>query len=228
MKKFISILIVIFILFLRSLTASAENEATESAENGDPIRDAVQEKLEAALNKPKAYLGVVTDIVETTIQIKSTGGEIQQVSINEENTNFVNITSNAKAVNFSDIAIGDFLISMGFLDGNSVLAAQRVLIADEPEKPDRISIYGEVKELGNGSLVMQLKPSGESLELEPESNISVTEVIEGEAEKSRFSQIEEKSIIIAIGKLENNILEARTIQVISSPEPSPTPEKSEE
>ena len=226
MKKFVSILIVIFILFLRSLTASAEDGATESAENADPIRDAVQEKLEEAKNKPKAYLGVVTDIVETTIQIKSTGGEIEQVSVNEENTSFVNITSNTKAVNFSDIAIGDFLVSMGFLDGNSVLTAQRVLIADEPEPPDRVSMYGEVKELGNGSLVMQLKPSGQSLEVEPESNISVTEVIEGEAEKSRFSQIEEKSVIIAIGELENNILEARTIQVISTPEPPPTPEES--
>lgn len=227
MKKIIAIIILFLILTLRSFTASAQDEATESAESTDPIRDAVQEKLEEAQTKPKAYLGVVTDIVEDTIQIKSLEGEIQQVSVNENETSFANLISSAKTVTFSDIAIGDFLVLMGFLDGNSVLTARRILITDEPEKPERVSMYGEVTELGIGSLVLQSKTNGQSFEVEPSNNISVTQILEGEVEKSRFSQIEEKSIIIVIGELEDNTLDARTIHVISSPEPSPTSAESE-
>ena len=47
-------------------------------------------KVNEALNKPKAYLGVVTDIADSTIQVKTAGGEIRQVSTNKDNVVVVN------------------------------------------------------------------------------------------------------------------------------------------
>ncbi|MEK7550341.1 MAG: hypothetical protein AAB535_00945 [Patescibacteria group bacterium] len=82
------------------------------------------DRLEKAANKPKAYLGIVTDITDSTIQIKTTSGEIRQISITSDVT-FVKI----------EPAIGDFIVAMGYRNGNQVLNAQRILITPAPVEP---------------------------------------------------------------------------------------------
>lgn len=228
MKKLI-ILLAITLIFLSKLPVIAQEEATPSTDSGqaeeaDAIREKVQEKIEQAQRKPKAYLGTVTDITENTIQIKSMEGEIQQVSINEEETTFVNITKTAKTVKFADVAIGDFIIAMGFLDGNGVLETKRVLITSEPEEPTRQFLIGLVTDVKQGQIVISKKATGEELSIEPQSGILVTEVDEDETKTTRFSNIEEGSVIIAIGTYEDDTFEARRIHIISTPEPSPTEE----
>ena len=227
-KRTVIVLVIAFLFTLRALPILAQDEesnATESAvsEETDEIREKVLQKIAEAQSNPKAYLGAVTDITEKTIQLKSTEGEIQQVLINEEETTFVNITKTAKTVKFADVAIGDFIIAMGFLDGNGVLDSKRVLIASEPEEPTRQSLMGTVADVKQGQIVISQKATDEEISIEPQSGISVTEVEEGETTKSRFSNIEEGSIIITVGAFEDEAFEARKIHIISTPEPSPTP-----
>lgn len=106
-------------------TTSTPNAATGEAE----IAKEVAERL--AAKQPKSYIGTVTDIADSTIQIKSTDSQIQQIATDKLNPTVVNIkgTTN-KTVKTSDIAIGDFVIAMGYVDGNEVLDAQRILIAN--------------------------------------------------------------------------------------------------
>lgn len=111
--------------------------STPPEASGDSaIRDKVAQKVAEALNKPKAYLGTVTDITDSTIQIKTLESEIKQVSTAEEGISVVNAkgTSN-KAVKLTDIAIGDFIVAMGYINSKSVLLAQRILITDPVTDP---------------------------------------------------------------------------------------------
>jgi len=113
--------------FAKYLTSSVS--ATPSS---DTIRDKVQQKVDEALKKPKAYIGSITDITESTIQIKSPEGEILQLSIN------------SSEVKSTDLAIGDYIVGMGIQNGNKVLEAKRILIASAPGEINRNILYGKI------------------------------------------------------------------------------------
>lgn len=117
-------------------------DATES----NAIRERVKEKIEAAVNSPKAFIGSITDIVDVSIQIENGNGEIEQITTSD-NTSVVKVNSKSTAQKVEDIAIGDFVIAMGFLDENSVLDSERILIITEPDPPARKTIFGKVKEV---------------------------------------------------------------------------------
>ena len=43
--------------------------------------------------------------------------------------------TNNKVVKLTDIAIGDFIVAMGYVNQNSVLSAQRILVTDPTTEP---------------------------------------------------------------------------------------------
>ena len=117
-------------------TSPPGSTSTESSE----IRQKVAEDLANTLNRPKAYIGVVTDITESTIEIKTTTSDIQQISVSETTASVVNMVGTTdKQVKPTDIAIGDFIVVMGYVGSNSVLGAQRILIT-EPFVDNKINV----------------------------------------------------------------------------------------
>lgn len=123
--------------FSSSQTSSPEKASptpdNQNATEGSEIRQKVIEKVEQALKNPKALLGVITDISINTLQIKIPSGEIQQMSVLSDAT-IVKVDKASKEVKFSDIAIGDFVIGMGYKNGNNILEAGRVLITQQPDE----------------------------------------------------------------------------------------------
>lgn len=110
---------------------TSSDNATDEAQ----IDKTVSLKLSQAQNPPKAYIGTVTDIADSTIQIKNMSSQIQQIETNKFDITAVNTkgTSN-KNIKLTDIAIGDFIIAMGYIDGNEVLDAQRILVTNVPDE----------------------------------------------------------------------------------------------
>ena len=126
------------------------------------------DRLEKAANKPKAYLGTVTDITDSTIQIKTTVSEIKQVSVSEE---VVYVKT--------EPAIGDFIVAMGYKNGNQVLNAQRILITPPVTEP-KITVS-----TGTGADVKPIKttkiyPKASDLEDESQT-VSVTTEVSGKS-----------------------------------------------
>lgn len=74
-----------------------------------------------------AYVGTVTDISSGTIQIKDGEGDIKQISLLED-TKFINTLKKNIEVKSTDLAIGDYIIAMGIINGNKVLKTKRILI----------------------------------------------------------------------------------------------------
>ena len=209
MKKIFTILLFMALTTVTTFAALAQETSTDEASS---VRDNVQKKVEEARTIPFAYVGTVTDIAEQTIQInkfifskvEEEAGEIQQISVDEENTVFVKITKNTTSVKFSDLAIGDFIITMGYKNGNGVLEGKRILITTSVEPTARKAIFGEPSEIAKRSLTLTA-PTGKEWAVE----FGTTWV------GPELSEIEEGDKVIIVGTTEGNALEARLLHIIA-------------
>lgn len=126
-----SVLVVFSTEFAKYLTDETTKTGTSSAETqsaSDSVRQKVAEKIEKIEKSPTAYIGVVTDITDTNIQIKDSLGEIEQIAIEKDTTDFIKTIGATKKVEFKDLAIGDYIIAMGLKNGNKVLDGKRILV----------------------------------------------------------------------------------------------------
>jgi hypothetical protein len=209
MKKIFTVLLFLVLITLTTFAALAQETSTDEANS---VRDNVQKKVEEARTIPFAYIGTVTDIAEQTIQInkfifsnaKENAGEIQQISVDEENTVFVKITKDTTSVKFSDLAIGDFIIAMGYKNGNGVLEGKRILITTAVEPTTRKAVFGEPSEIAKRSLTLTA-PSGKEWAIE----FGTTWV------GPELSEIEEGDKVMIVGTTEGNTLDARFLHIIA-------------
>lgn len=198
------------------LPTLAQDEATDEA---DTVREKVKQKVEYVRKNPKAYIGAVTDKTEDTIQIKSDSGEILQVSVNEE-TSFVKLGKVPTRVKFTDLAIGDFIVAMGFRDTSGVLSGKRILLTSPATFAPRQIAMGEVTSVKKGAISLQDKLKGEELLIEPAKNNLVTLAADNKVAKINFSEIHQGDRIIAVGTRQEETFTARRIHVVSQA-PSP-------
>lgn len=105
--------------------ASSESKIDRSL---DEIRENVQKEISNKSLKQTSNVGTITDISSKNIQIKSLSGDIKQISVNEE-TNIINTLKKNSEVKLNDLAIGDYIIAMGFMNSNKVLDTKRILIS---------------------------------------------------------------------------------------------------
>jgi len=141
---------------------ATEKDDTDSTDSSD-IREKVQEKVKLAQTVPFSYIGTVTDIAEDTIQLRALTGEIKQASVDSD-TEYINQTgSTSKKINFKDVAIGDFIISMGFKNGQEVLLTKRLLVTTALESPTRKVVFGKVKSIE--SKVLTVESNGTETEI---------------------------------------------------------------
>lgn len=148
--------------FAEETEKGAENEKKQVTEAADSVREAVRKKLEGTRKNPKAYIGTITDKGKDTLQIKNASGEIQLISVATD-ASFAKTNKTSTAISFDDIAIGDFILVMGFLtDENGVLDAIRILTTQPLKPPERKVIFGRVSEIVKRQITI-LASSGETL-----------------------------------------------------------------
>ena len=89
----------------------------------------------------------MTDITDSTIQIKTMDGEIKQISTSSDNITVIKSNPSTKTVKLTDIAIGDFIVAMGYINSSSVLSAQRILITDPVTEPKVKAKIGNLSDI---------------------------------------------------------------------------------
>lgn len=227
MKRLIPAFLAVIIFSFLFTTIYAQ-DATESADTkSDTIREKVQEKIDEVRSNPKAFMGVVTDITDLTIQTKNAGGEIQQVSVSKK-TNYVKVNGKSESLDFEDLAIGDHIVALGFKNGTEVLESSRILITTEPPAMTRKSVFGVVGVNEDDDLTVK-DVNGKVFLLEPTRNVDVLVYEEDENTDSKVSNVEEGDVVIAMGSIEGESLEARRIQIVKKVEvPSEAPEEVED
>ncbi len=192
-------------------TDSPETGSTEAG-----IRERVAQKLEETINKPKAYIGVVTDITDSTIQIKTSSGEIRQISVLSDETTVVKTTPTNKIVKLTDVAIGDFIVAMGYKNGNQVLKAQRILITPAVTEPKINVVYGKVTGAEKSALTISTLKENKEIEVGVTGDTSTLKIAEGVVSKTKFAVISEEDLVIIVNTNENDKSITRTIFLLPS------------
>lgn len=127
--------------YIESEDGGKEVESKETAtdeaslkETVDEIREKVKEELATKSLKKTAYVGTITDIASGNIQIKALSGEIKQIAVSND-ASFINTLKNNAEVKLNDLAIGDYIVAMGFtsnqntINNSKVLDGKRILIS---------------------------------------------------------------------------------------------------
>lgn len=220
MLKKLGILAVITIIFSTVIGSVYAEDSTDSA---DSIRDKVKEKIEQVLNKPKAYLGTVTDKTEDTLQIKNFKGEIQFVSVESDQTSLASVGKTTKAIKYDDVAIGDFIIAMGYMasedesektNGDSVLETKRILVTEPIEPTKRKIVFGNVVSIEKK--ILTLKSGEEEFQFEFPKSWKGPEI----------DEISENDRVVIVSVPDEEKMIIRTIEIIlKNASPSPTTEQ---
>jgi len=180
-----------------------------------------EDRVEAAKNKPISYIGTVTDIASGTFQLSrfslnnksGENGDILQVSINEELTDFVKIDTSTRTIGVSDVAIGDFIVAMGVADERGVLEAKRVLIISAVQPFVRKKTIGDAIEVSSNGITIE--SDGEQYEFDfIRSTDIVTLDEEGEMEAIRYTNIEDGDRVFVISYEDEGDTIARSVFVI--------------
>ena len=209
-------LIIISFLFFLVTPVYAQETATDSSDN--EIREKVQEKVDKVLNTPYFYMGTITDISEGTIQIdehllngNQESSEILLIATDYD-TGYVKILKTASNIDFEEVAIGDFIIAMGYKNGQDVIEAKRILVTNKIEASKRTSFKLLVNSVEVNSF-QGTSQKGEEIEIQISKN---TDIFSSDNENIDLTDLNENDLIIVSTTLDDEgEYFARTIKAIS-------------
>ncbi len=210
MKKIILVLTLFFIVLAPRVVLA------QTSSDSSSIREKVAQKVQQVLSSPKIFLGSVTDISDsTTIQIKPLTGEIEQLSVKSDLTKVVNEVGTApKDVKITDIAIGDFIIGMGYKDSNSVLDTRRILVIPPLSEPTRKSYMGNLTSQTKSSLTLKTLKDSQQVQFITDKNTSILKESDGDISPSKATDLTIGTKLIISGDTIKNIFTARKILML--------------
>ncbi len=215
----------ILIFAFTSVPARAQEESTPSVR--DLVREKVKEKLNTLIHKPQAVIGVVSQVTDHTIEIKTEKDSktLSLVSTNEETKYFQITKGKRKEVKPEDIAIGQNILALGYKNEKDVLEAKRIITSDVPALENKKQVaHGNVIVVGKTTFTLKSKKNEERT-----VKVSQTTKITGKEDDGSVSTIvlpdiklEDKAI--AIGEPdESGMLIATRVHVIPGPKKEVTP-----
>lgn len=192
--------------FAKHITSDDIPENPEATSEADLIREKVKKKVAEAKIVPVFYIGTVTDISESTLQLKNSTSEIQQVAV-METTDYVKQIKTNQEIEFTDVAIGDFIVAMGFVNGNSVLDGKRILVTSPPETQAKTVVFGIVDLIEKKAVAIKTNDGIQKLSFPARwKGPDIDEIAEGD-------------LVIAIGTPDEDSIQIRTVEIISTATP---------
>ena len=163
----------------------------------------------------QSIMGAITDITESSLQIRNSSGEISQVALSDSTT-YASTVQTTEDISFDDLAIGDFVAAIGQMDDMDVLNANRVIVSGPLEESEDVVVFGTVQTLTNRDFLVKDEQSGEERSIDATDRPVVTALNdEGEIATARLTSVaEEGDWIIIIGDMEDDELVARRIHVL--------------
>lgn len=245
MKKLL-ILLVTGCWILASLPVFAQDEDATSPGKSvrDQLRERIEERLAELQNKPRATIGKIADIQNSSLLIETNQG-MRQVKLSEETQIVGTKDDNKKTLQQKDLKIGDIVTAMGYQKTKDILDAQRILVLEEMPKANRRSIYGIVESKTKDTVIIKHPKTSETWTIKTTNKTKVTGKVDNKIENLSFPDIEEQDRIVAVGKPTKNginTLSANLIHIIPgkakglapiesgltkppSPSPKPTPKE---
>jgi len=196
----------------------------ETATSGSEIKEKVEKKIQETLNSPRAYIGTVTDVSEGTLQIKTDSGEIKQISADRKLVSVIKVVKEPAKVNFSDIAIGDYIVAMGVTNGNHVLQGKRILIIPPLVIPPYQVLFGKIKNITKNEIILANIKTNEEIATRipilPSTKYTTTKG--DQTATIKLTGLAEGDLIIAAGFTASGKFTPRRVH-LAEPTPTQTP-----
>jgi len=191
----------VLVVYSSSFQTKTVPSSSPSANASGPadIKQKVAQDVANAMSQPKAYIGTVTDITDSTIQIKTASSDINQISVSPDSTTVVNTTGTiSKTVKTTDIAIGDFVVALGYINGNSVLTAQRILITNAITAPNLTVNEAKVSSVTKKILTVNKATDNSQDTVQPDKNTDIETLTGGSQTPVKFSSFTAGNEIIYV------------------------------
>lgn len=186
----------------------------ENQEATDSVREKVQEKISAARSSPKFIMGTITDKLAQTMEIKNQKGEIVQATASDEETTFIKIDKTKKEVKYADVAIGDFVLAMGFQNDNGVLDSRRVIITSPVQVSARRVILGKITDVQKAQATIESLKESEEITFSNSKDLILSSGRGGEISEIDFSDLDEGQKVAIVGEEEEGKFVARSVRVL--------------
>lgn len=156
------------------------------------------------------YFGTVTDIAGDTLQIRTENGEISQLALGDD-TAFVKIVNDNKDIEFSDLAIGDYVAAIGEV-GSNVMNVSKVIVTTEPKDTKASAIIGKIQTLSSSDFIVATNEKNEQISIDATGGkATIYSAKEDNIQSARLASASEGDEIIVIGEFEDDELVADTI-----------------
>ena len=170
------------------------NQETVTQNIKDRIEKIIDEKSEKASQalKKRAFVGKVSRVTTESLSIETLRGE-QNVRVSSKST--VLLFPKMQNLQLSDIEIGGFAIVMGYINGDDVLEAKRILVVQTPLFPMKKKVViGHVIDLSTTVLSLKLRNNEE--EKIPISKKTI--YVDSQGETLKRTEIEDNAEVVAI------------------------------
>ncbi len=208
--------------FAQESTPSATPTIVSDEEKTQQFIEAVREKVKSKQTEAsrRAFIGTLKNIADTTLILETKDG-IKQAAVSTEAAIVRDTGDTKKTIKFTDLAIGDFTIAMGYLGEKEVLEASRVIVnAAVKARPERRAIYAEVQEIDTKKRTLSVKTIKENqiwlLTIDKKAVITGTEDL---------TTIQPGDRLIAIGTTEEEAFTITRLHLLAAPiSPAPAEE----
>jgi len=145
-------------------TPSASSSASPSAMSDDAITENIKKRLQESLaeesgaiptlSSARAYIGVIKDVIKDTVIIEDKSGK-KDIKL-QADTDILRTPGNA-TIKTDDIRIGDYVIAIGYPDGEETLTGRRLIVSIDPIKPpEKTTGLGKITKINKNSLTLNM------------------------------------------------------------------------
>jgi hypothetical protein len=196
-----------------STQIETKTAGTPQASDSSNVGAETEERVNEAANPARTFFGTVTDIAGSALQLRTSSGEIKQVSVADD-TSYANIVKNTTEIEFGDIAIGDYVIVLGYRSNeNEVFEAKRILVSIPFVPKNRQAIKGGIAEINKSGFTLQ---SEEKYNVTTPLKYTLKKFSDGKLIKAKSSDISEGSEVIVVGTLDGTAMEARSVFILTN------------
>ncbi len=183
--------------------------------NSGNMEDRIEEKLDNAQKIAVFYKGTITDITDNNMQMKTSSDEIKQISYATSSTTFAKIGKTTTKITASDIAIGDYILTLGYKNDNGVLEAFRIIVT-QPSVPEGIKIfYGTVSQKNKSDMEIS-EQNSQNVIIEIDNNSKTYKGELSDPVKVRFADIKEGDTVIGTYTIQKDVNIIRRIHILNN------------
>ncbi len=176
------------------------------------IEETVEDRLRKTATLPKLYTGTITDITGQTIQMRNDKGTIEQVSVSDTTT-YVKTGKTQADIKFTDLAIGDFVATLGSISSKDLMQATRIIVT-QPINDTRKITKGVVVQKTTKLLTIKTI-TGDEMALDTSGQVNLLLVdTSGVVKRARSSDLVADKTVIVMSVTSGKTISARSIFIL--------------